>query len=211
MCAQPRRKEMGNNISTQKHSFDEFKLYYDSTEKVTDRRLDTNRWNYSICIAILVAIAVSAKWSLTNPSLIWIGFVAVAVLSGMAILFCLLWIGQIRDFKKLNNAKFAVLNEMAPKLEFHPDKPGQVVSYRPFDREWKKLSELDALSEIHKSNIVALKSSNLEYFIPKAFVLLFGSIILVLISVLIFQRPLGRLAQSSSPANSTNAAQPKQP
>ena len=31
-----------------RHSFDEFKLYYESTEKVTDRRLDTNRWNYSI-------------------------------------------------------------------------------------------------------------------------------------------------------------------
>jgi len=39
-------------------SFDEFKLYYDSTEKVTDRRLETNRWNYSICVAILVAVAV---------------------------------------------------------------------------------------------------------------------------------------------------------
>jgi hypothetical protein len=38
-------------------SFDEFKLYYESTEKVTDRRLETNRWNYSICIATLVAIA----------------------------------------------------------------------------------------------------------------------------------------------------------
>lgn len=52
-----------------KHSFDEFKLYYDSTEKVTDRRLDTNRWNYSICIAILVAIATITNWSLTNSKI----------------------------------------------------------------------------------------------------------------------------------------------
>lgn len=54
-------------------SFDEFKLYYDSTEKVTDRRLETNRWNYSICIAMLVAIAIITNWSLTNPTLTWIG------------------------------------------------------------------------------------------------------------------------------------------
>ena len=52
-----------------KHSFDKFKLYYDSTEKVTDRRLDTNRWNYSICIAILVAIATITNWSLTNSKI----------------------------------------------------------------------------------------------------------------------------------------------
>ena len=92
---------MSKDTATSRHSFEEFKLYYDSTEKVTDRRLDTNRWNYSICIAILVAIAVLTRWSLTTESLIWVGFAAVTVLSTMAILFCFLWIGQIRDFKKL--------------------------------------------------------------------------------------------------------------
>jgi len=28
-------------------SFDEFRLYYESKEKVTDRQLETNRWKYS--------------------------------------------------------------------------------------------------------------------------------------------------------------------
>jgi hypothetical protein len=36
-----------------KVAFDEFKLFYESAEKVTDRRNAANRWNYSICIAIL--------------------------------------------------------------------------------------------------------------------------------------------------------------
>ena len=76
-----------------KLSFEEFKLYYESTEKVTDRRLETNRWNYSICIAILVAIAVLTRWSLTTSALLWTGFTAVAILCLMAILFCALWVG----------------------------------------------------------------------------------------------------------------------
>jgi hypothetical protein len=200
---------MSKDTATSKHSFEEFKLYYDSTEKVTDRRLDTNRWNYSICIAILVAIAVLSKWSLTTASLIWVGFAAVAVLSTMAILFCFLWIGQIRDFKKLNNAKFAVLNEMAPKLDFHPDRPGEVTSYCPFDKEWKRLAELDALSEVGKSNIIALKSSNVEYFIPKAFAALFASIILALILVTIFNWPPRKLVQSTGPTTGGAPAQVK--
>jgi hypothetical protein len=52
---------------SRKFSFDEFKLYYESTEKVTDRRLSANTWNYSICIAIIVAIAGIVKWSAGNP------------------------------------------------------------------------------------------------------------------------------------------------
>ena len=115
-------KAIQNNET--RHSFDEFKLYYESTEKVTDRRLETNRWNYSVCIAIVVAIATITNFSLTNPSLLWVGLAADALLGVMAILFCLLWIGQIRDFKNLNSAKFTVLNEMAPKVEFDASNPG---------------------------------------------------------------------------------------
>jgi hypothetical protein len=179
-------------------SFDEFKLYYDSTEKVTDRRLETNRWNYSICTAILIAIALITNWSLSNPVLMWVGLSADALLAAMALFFCALWIGQIRDFKNLNNAKFTVLNDMAPKLDFDKDNPGSVVSFCPFDREWRKLTELQALQEVGASNIIALKSSNMEYFIPKAFSALFSAILVVLIALVASHWPPSSLAQQPS-------------
>ena len=178
-------------------SFDEFKLYYDSTEKVTDRRLETNRWNYSICIGILVAIATITNWSLSNSVLAWVGLSADALLCLMAILFCALWIGQIRDFKNLNNAKFKVLNEMAPNVDFYVASPRTVVSFCPFDKEWKRLNDLQAVQEIGRSNIVALKSSNIEYFIPKAFMALFLAILVVLAIVTATHWPPSSLAQSA--------------
>jgi hypothetical protein len=186
-------------------SFDEFKLYYDSTEKVTDRRLETNRWNYSICIAMLVAIATITNWSLSNPSLVWVGLTADALLGIMAILFCALWIGQIRDFKNLNNAKFALLNEMAPNVDFDIEHPGTVISFCPFDKEWKRLKVQQALQDDGRSNIIALKSSNVEYFIPKAFGLLFVSILVVLGSLLATHWPPSSLAQQQSTKTVTNA------
>ncbi|EXI76999.1 MAG: hypothetical protein AW10_04101 [Candidatus Accumulibacter appositus] len=186
---------MSESEKTTRLSFDEFKLYYDSTEKVTDRRLETNRWNYSICIAMLIAIATITNWSLSNPALTWVGLSADALLSVMAILFCALWIGQIRDFKNLNNAKFIVLNEMAPSVDFDIDNPGSVISFCPFEKEWKKLMELHALQEIGRSNIVALKSSNIEYFIPKAFGALFLTILVVLMTLVATHWPLSSLAQ----------------
>lgn len=162
-----------------KYSFEEFKLMYESTEKVTDRRLQTNRWNYTICIAVIVAIAGILKYSVGNLPFFYLGLFAVIVLSGMAILFCSLWIGQIRDFKSLNNAKFEIINQMAPNVEFNPEQPCMITSFCSFEKEWKKLEEMKALQEAGKTNIIALKSTNIEYFIPKAFITLFAAIILV--------------------------------
>lgn len=197
---------MNGQNTNSKHSFDEFKLYYDSTEKVTDRRLDTNRWNYSICIAILIAIATITNWSLTNTKLLWVGLAADVLLCLMAVLFCALWIGQIRDFKNLNNAKFTVLNEMAPKVEFDAGNPGAIVSFCPFDKEWVKLNELNALQEVGQSNLVALKSSNIEYFIPKAFAALFLSVLLALGAVVINYWPPSTLVQIAPSASASSPA-----
>lgn len=156
-----------------KYSFEEFKLLYESTEKVTDRRLQTNRWNYTICIAVLMAIAAITKFSVENMTFFYLGLVAVLVLSVMAILFCCLWIGQISDFKSLNHAKFEILNQMASGVEFTPEIPGVLTPFCCFEKEWKKLEEMKSLQEAGKTDIVALKSSNIEYYIPKAFVALF--------------------------------------
>jgi hypothetical protein len=158
--------EPENNVRL---SFEEFKLYYESTEKVTDRRLSANTWNYSICIGIIVAIAGIVKWSTSNSSFFYVGLTAVLMLSVMAILFCSLWLGQILDFKYLNNAKFKVLNDMAPRIEFDISHPNQITSFRPFEKEWRELEEVKAAVEIGQRRIVALKSSNIEYFIPPSF------------------------------------------
>lgn len=165
-------------IPDKKYAFEELKLFYDSTEKVTDRRLAANRWNYSICTAIVVAIAALINWGLSRPRFFIVSFVAVIVLAGMAALFCSLWIGQIRDFKALNNAKFGVLNKMAHQVIFSDNHSDPRISYCPFEKEWQSLEEAKALQEISSQQIIALKASNIEYLIPKAFRFLFLSIII---------------------------------
>lgn len=193
-----------------KLSFDEFKLFYESTEKVTDRRLETNRWNYSICVAILTAVAAIAVWGLKDAKAFVVGTIAIALLCLVAIFFCALWIGQVRDFKKLNNAKFAVLNDMAPKIEFDLAHPGVIESYCPFEREWTKLQEIDALGEVGKSHIVVLKSSNIEYFIPKAFQALFGAVLLLVV-ISAVRGPSAIVSAPSTPSATPTPAQSTNP
>lgn len=189
--------------------FVEFKLMYESAEKVTDRRLETNRWNYSICVAILIAVGVLTNWSISNRSFLWIGILGSILLCLVAIFFCMLWILQIRDFKKLNKAKFDVLNEMAKNLEFGVDYPGTVTSFQPFDKEWDKLKQMDALVQVENSDLIALKSSNIEFYTPRAFQWLFCCVILILVTVGVMQTlspptpasplPTSQSAQSKAP------------
>lgn len=163
-----------------KLSYEEFQLFYESTEKVTDRRLNINRWNYSICTAIFVANASLLNWGISKPHFLIIPIVMVLTLSSIATLFCSLWISQIKDFKELNNAKFKVLNEMSFHILFsdNPDDPR--VSYAPFEKEWIALEDNKAVQEVSNSNLIALKSSNIEYLIPKTFRILFVIIVLFL-------------------------------
>lgn len=160
-------------------SFEELKLFYDSAEKVTDRRISANKWNYSICVAILAAIAGIISWSLSQPSFIISGFLCVVLLSIMAALYCSLWIGQIRDLKELNNAKFSVINEMSKYVSFGDGTNENLISYEPFEKEWNVLAKSKVTEELKNIKIIAFKSSNIEYLIPRAFRLLFVLLIFI--------------------------------
>lgn len=167
-------------------SFEEFRLYHATTERVTDRRLALNRWNYSILVATLLAIGAVLTWSTTRPSHVLVGLCGVVVLSVAAILLCTYWIQQISDFKSLNAAKFRILNEMAPLIVFDgPNGPSAARSYRPFEREWDDLQEQQAVSKVPTGRLrhtLALSSSGAEYFIPRAFRVLFATILVVAVT-----------------------------
>jgi hypothetical protein len=174
---------------SQRCSFEEYKLYYESAEKVTDRRLATNTWNYGLCTAVMVAIATLANWGLAQPGFGVVTVAAIVVLSGMGILLCALWKGQIRDFKDLNSAKFEVLNAMAPLVQF--DATETVVSAIPFMREWDILKAKEATREVEAMRIVALRSSNAELLVPTAFRWLFVLIMCAALATAIVNwRPL---------------------
>lgn len=163
-------------------SWEEFRLYFETTEKVIDRRHALNSWNYGICLATLTASGLLANWAAAASGLRLIVLAGVAVLAGMGFLLCLFWVGQIRDAKLLNNAKFAVLQEMAPLLIF----PDGARSYEPLVREWAMLSNQGATEARAGLRIRVLKSSSAEFLLPRAFMAVFGLIIAVVAVLCMF-------------------------
>lgn len=165
------------NTSTSSHpvSFEEFKLYYESAERVTERRLSTNRWNYSVSTAVMIAIGGILSWSSSHASYMFVAAVGCLFLSAMAFFFCGYWIKQIDDFKALNAAKFAVLEDMAMNVVFDQAATPSAESFQPFKKEWEKLSDTQAIQPIpgRVQRILALSSTRQEYFLPGAFRVLF--------------------------------------
>jgi len=165
-------------------AFDEYKMYYEPTEKVTDRRLAMNSWNYGICSATIAAIAALAVWSWPRPEFRLFGAIVDSSLAIMGAIFCTLWIGQIRDFKSLNNAKFEVLNSIAPRIAFGKEDDGRV-SAIPFAKEWEILQRREETRALETPRIIALRSSSIEYLVPKAFRIIFVVSIMVCYGVVI--------------------------
>jgi hypothetical protein len=121
-----------------------------------------------------VAIALVWSWSANNRAFAFLSLTVVASLSILGVLFSTLWIRQIADYKSLNAAKFSILNDIAPSVVFPSfSQSEEVVSSNPFKREWEALQTMDALRELGSRNLIALKSSNIEFYLPKALRLLY--------------------------------------
>lgn len=161
--------------------FEEFKMFLDSAEKVTDRRLDLNKSNASLCLLITAGIGTIIGWSFDKP-ILPLTLLATTVISALAAAFCRWWWLQIEAYKALNSAKFKILNEMAPRVVFKEDVGKPVGSYEPFDREWKILQATNSLEQYKKG--LALGSTWSELTIPKSFLFLY--LIICSVSLLSF-------------------------
>jgi len=153
-------------------SFQEFRLIYESAEKVTDRRINNNRSNYAISLGVMIAIAIIVNWTISNNGYYLWAMAAVLALSSLGMLFCVGWINQIRDYKNLNTAKFKVMSEMAQKMRFDSDYKEVPVSYRPFEREWEILSEMQGALSMQSMGMT-LSSTASENLLPRGLIFLF--------------------------------------
>jgi len=164
-------EEMGDDGSEKdRYSFDEYRMYYESAERVTERRIATNRWNYSVCIALIVATSLLIVWSTNNQRFFVFSLAATVIFSMCGVFFCIYWLKEITAAKLLNAAKFEVLNSMAPNVMFEND----AISYEPFRREWEKVIDNRGVRRVKKlEGRPALSSSGAELFLPRALELVF--------------------------------------
>lgn len=118
----------------QDHLIDQYRILTDKADRISDKRAVTN--GFFLTLNTIIGTASIVLIDIISNSLF------IIPLSVIGILFSLLWFGMIRNYKKLNTAKFNVINKIEEKLPI-----------KGFYAEWeilKKKMKYKGISEFEK-------------------------------------------------------------
>ncbi len=130
-------------------SFKQYELFLESAEKVSDRRASNNKWMLSVNSAITSLygyLSANGDKAETTAVLVWQWAIPTA-----GILSCLAWIALLTSYRKLNTAKFKVLNDIEEGLP-----------HRMYAKEYEYLKSDNRLD-----------FSSIERVIPASFIALY--------------------------------------
>lgn len=140
------------------HIFDQYKLYVDSIEKISDRRQNANNYFITINTALISLIGLSMQYKILG-NFNWVK----ALVALVGVLICVIFWFLIRSYKQLNTGKFNVLHQIEEHLPV-----------ALFKHEWEVLGE-------GKDKSLYYPFSHIELLIPWAFGIVYVILFIVLI------------------------------
>ena len=106
------------------HLLEQYKLYVEMADRISERRMQTNKFYISLLSGVLALFSILVSMSKFNQTVIFI------IVSLLGIALCILWHINIRSYRQLNSGKFKVIHEMEQYLPFPC-----------YDKEWELLGE----------------------------------------------------------------------
>jgi len=132
------------------HLLEQYKLYVEMADKISERRQAANTFFISMCSALLAALGITWPTNAVIARTPW--FVMVSIV-GMVL--CLAWYRLIKSYRDLNSAKFRVVGRIESFLPL-----------RPYRAEWELVGE-------GKASSLYLPFTHIETRIPFFFLALF--------------------------------------
>lgn len=129
----------------QAHLLEQYKLYVEMTDRISQRRMDTNKFFISIQTFV---ITVMSLFSQGNAAIL-------AMMCLVGLLLCGAWYFLLKRYRQLNSGKFEVIHDMEARLPM-----------KPYDLEWQKLGE-------GKDTKQYLPLSHVEVAMPLVFALMY--------------------------------------
>lgn len=150
------KNSYGENF--QEHFLQQYKLYVEMMDKVSERRIKNNTFYISLIsslIAFMSLVSVKIeKFFIDNKILLLL----IAILG---LLLCYIWYSNINSYKQLNSLKFQVIHEMEKQLP-----------YPCYFREWEILKQGNELQKYNRLNNIE-KSVPLLLSIPYFILLIY--------------------------------------
>ena len=126
----------------QDHLLEQYKLYVEMADRISERRLQTNKFYISLLTGLSTLLSIFISVKTFNQNVIFI------IISLLGITLCILWHTNIWSYRQLNSGKFKVIHEMEHYLPFPC-----------YEKEWKLL-------EGGKEKNMYLQLTKVERYIP---------------------------------------------
>ena len=154
------KEDYGDNY--QQHLFEQYKLYVEGAEKISDRREGANKYFIAINAAIFTALIISFRIGGIED----IAYIHIP-LSFLGIIICAVFFVLLRSYRQLNAGKFKVIHKMEESLPLGP-----------YDFEWKILGK-------GKRKDIYFPFSRVERLVPATFGMVY-SVYFVLLVIKLF-------------------------
>jgi hypothetical protein len=93
------------------HLFEQYKLYIESAEKISDRRQNANNYFITINTALIAILGLSFQASFFEV-ITW----ARPLLAFVGIIICVIFWYLLRSYKQLNGGKFKIIHQIEQRL-----------------------------------------------------------------------------------------------
>lgn len=148
------------------HLLEQYKLYVEMADRVSQRRDQSNRFYVTIVSALAAIVVIIARFGVPeNGALLEVAFLVIG-LFGLAL--SVIWHFKIRSYRTLNSAKFDIINSMEKQLP-----------YAGYSKEWEILSN----PPLGRPQYQQL--TRVEQFVPVIFMALFAALTIYAIYLLI--------------------------
>ena len=140
--------------SYQEHLLEQYKLYVEMADRVSQRRDQSNRFYVTIVSALVALLIVMARIGVSDA--VWIAALLIAGIFGAALSG--VWALNIRSYRELNTAKFTIINDIERQLP-----------YAGYTDEWELLRPQGARPKY-------LQLTRVEQLVPYLVLLIFAGI-----------------------------------
>jgi len=114
----------------QDHVLEQYKLYVDSSQRVSEKRISTGNFLLAVNSSLLTAFGIASTLHIGGH---WLLIIPLA-----GLLVSLTWYSMVKSYKDLNTAKFRVIHELEDHLpaalfryEWHACDHGRGAAYKP--------------------------------------------------------------------------------
>lgn len=136
----------------QDHLLEQYRLFVEMADRVSQRRDQSNRFYVTFVSAIAGLLMVLARFG-TSVNGIWPVVFLISGLLGTALSF--IWFLNIKSYRTLNTAKFEIINDLERQLP-----------YQGYSKEWELLRPATGSPKY-------LQLTRIEQLVPALIILLF--------------------------------------